>query len=362
VTVTPRKGTSVVRVLADYHLGHHADLFESLQLTLGDRLGFEMYAPFGMEWFERRHWNFERSWHGDAVARQYLVGIWGDARPDANGIVSIPDTRHPGRTLRGITLDAALTVRWEIVLSSVPDNARGFRQVADLTGARFGIHIGNQWGDEAWLEHPSFAIVTTTSPIPSLMDHVVVHQEFRREVFRYAAPSGFGPVRSFVNCFPETPEYPNFQQTARQAPELRWEVYGAVGSGQPDEFTQDDLHGIDLVADSMRGAGVIWHAKHWSDGFGHVIHNAFAVGRPVFGYQRYYADKLAGPLWQDGVTSWDVESHGRSDTLDMIRTLRDNPDRYLEMCEAAARRFDEVVDFAADADKVARLLGVGVAA
>ena len=347
-----------MKVLADFH---HADLAESLQLTLG-RFGAQVYFPLGMDWYDRWYWSFERVWHGDAVARQYLAGIWKGAEPDGSGIVRIPDTRHPGRTLHGITLDAALQTQWDVVISSVPDNARGFSRLAKETGGRWGIHIGNQWGDEAWQERPSFAIVTTTSPIPPGVEHVVVHQEFDLSVFRYEPPTGFGPVRSFVNCFPETPEYQSFRSTATRAPEFTWQVYGAVGTAQPDEFTQEDIHGVEHVAERMRGAGAIWHAKHWSDGFGHVIHNAFAVGRPVFGYQRYYQDKLAGALWQDGLTSWDVEAHGFEDTVAFLRELRDDPERHREMCEASARRFREVVDFDADADKVARLLGIGVPA
>lgn len=347
-----------MKLLADLH---HADLFESHQLVFADRFGFEVLAPYGMDWFDRRFWDFERHYSGDLVARQYLAGIWGDHRPDANGIVRLPDTRHPGRTITGITLDAALETRWDLVLSSVPDNANGFRSLAQKTGARWGIHIGNQWGDEAWSQRPDFAIVTTTSPTPGGIPTAVVHQEFSLSTFRYEPPTGFGPVRSFVNCFQEHPDYPQFQSLARQAPEFTWEVYGAPGTGPVDEFTKGDIHGIEKLADAMRAASVIWHAKHWSDGFGHVIHNAFAVGRPVFGFQRYYQDKLAGPLWIEGETSFDTESKSLTDIYDLIRRFRDDPDEHRRMAENAARRFREVVDFDEDADKIARMLGISQA-
>lgn len=342
-----------MKLLADFH---HADLFESHQLVYADRLGWEVFAPYGLEWFTEWYWSFERSYHGDAVARQYLLGIWEGRKPDANGVVYLPDSRHAGRIIRGITLEAARSQGWDLTLSTVPDNAAGFSRLAKETGAHWGIHIGNQWGAEAWESTPEFAIVTTTSPVPSNVPHVVVHQEFSTDVFRYEPPKGFGPVRSFVNCFPETPEYPHFLEVARSAPEFTWEVYGAIGTGKPDEFTKADLHGVQVVAETMRGSGAIWHAKHWSDGFGHVIHNAFAVGRPVFGYERYYADKLAGPLWIDGVTSYDVERRSRDETFDLIRRLRDDPDAHLRMCEAAALRFREVVSFDEDAAKIRALL------
>lgn len=347
------------RILTDYH---HADLAYSHRLVFGDRFGWDVLHPYGMAWFDEWYWSFEREWHGDAVARQYLLGVWGDAQPDANGIVRVPDTRHGGRELVGITLEAARSLRWDVVLSSVPANADGFSRLARETGAAWGIHVGNQWGDEAWQKRPDFAIVTTTSPVPADVRHVVVHQEFSLADFHYERPAGFGPIRSFVNCFQETPEYPKFQQTARSAPEFTWDVYGAVGTGTADEFTRGDLHGTALVAERMREAGAIWHAKHWSDGFGHVIHNAFAVGRPVFGYHRYYADKLAGPLWVEGVTSYDVERRSIDETFGLMRALRDEPERYLAMCEAAAARFREVVSFDEDAAKIADLVGAAVTA
>lgn len=49
-----------MRVLADYH---HHDLFESLAILFEDRLGWELYRPIGMEWFDEGYWNFERAWH-----------------------------------------------------------------------------------------------------------------------------------------------------------------------------------------------------------------------------------------------------------------------------------------------------------
>lgn len=348
-----------MKLLVDYH---HADLFESHQLVFGDRFGWEVVAPYGMAWYDEWVWSFERAWHGDAVARQYLLGIWGDVQPDSAGRVRIPDPRHPGREIVGVTLEAARAERWDWIMSSVPDNAQGFHKLAGQTGARFMIHVGNQWGDEAWRTDPDAAIMTTTSHAPERIPHVVVHQEFSLRDFRYEPPQGFGPVRSFVNCFQETPEYSKFQAIARGGPEFTWDAYGAVGTGEADEFTRYELTGTPVIGDAMRASGAIWHAKHWSDGFGHVIHNAFAVGRPVFGYARYYADKLAGPLWIEGRTSYDVEHLSHEDIYALLRRLRDDPDHHLRMCENAAARFAEVVDFDADADKIAELVGAAVPA
>lgn len=330
-------------------------------LVYADRFGWDVFAPYGMAWFDEWYWSFERPAHGDAVARQYLEGIWAGATVE-DGIATLADPHHPGRIIRGITLEAARSQGWDFVMSSVPANAPGFEKFARSHGAQFLIHIGNQWGDEAWDRKPDAAIMTTTGVIPAGVPHVVVHQEFSLADFRYEEPSGFGPIRSFVVCFPEMiSEYQgNFVPLAREASEFAWEVFGAYGSAPLDEYAAGNLSTTPAVADAMRGAGVIWHAKQWSDGFGHVIHNAFAVGRPVFGYEGYYRDKLAGPLWVDGVTSIDVGRRSRDDVAAVLRSLRADPDRYLRMCEASAARFRELVSFDEDADKIAGLLGVAV--
>lgn len=329
----------------------------------GDRFGAEVYAPWGMDWYDSWYWIFEKEHHGDAVAHQYLEGIFHDG-VEQDGIIEVPDRKHPGRIIKGISLERARAEQFDLVMSSVPANANGYSKFAEQNGARWGIHVGNQWGDEAWEKRPSFAILTTTSVVPAGVPYVVVHQEFSLEDFRYEPPAGFGPIRSMVNCFPEmTSEYAgNFAPLAVSAPELRWQVFGEYGTAADDQFKMGNLHTDPAEGDAMRGAGIMWHSKKWSDGFGHVVHRAFAVGRPVFGYANYYADKLAGPLWVDGVTSIDISTRSHDETLHELRRLRDDPDAYLRMCEASAARFREVVNFDEDADKVADLLGLMVPA
>ena len=343
-------------MLADFH---HSCLYDSHRRMFGDRFGVDVYAPWGMDWFDKWYWLFEKEHHEDAVAHQYLEGIFHDG-VERDGIIEVADPKHPHRTIKGISLERAKAERWDIVMSSVPANANGYSKFAEQTGARWGIHIGNQWGDEAWEKRPSFAILSTTSVVPSGVPYVVVHQEFNLDDFRYEPPVGFGPVRSFVTGFPEmTSEYAgNFAPIAVSAPELSWQVFGQYGTASDDQFKMGNLPTDPMEGDAMRGSGVIWHSKKWSDGFGHVVHRAFAVGRPVVGYANYYADKIAGPLWVDGVTSIDISTRSHDEIIREIRSLRDDPERYLRMCEASAARFREVVNFDEDANQVAGLLGL----
>lgn len=362
-----------MRILVDFH--HHA-LAESLLLLFEDRYGADVWFPAGMDWFESGTWNFERKWHGDAVARQYLLSVWADAEDHGDGTLTRKDPRHPGRLHRGISHAAASAMRWDLVLSTLPDNDEGFASLAEKTGARFGVQVGNNH-QQSRLDLASFILASSTLPgmeretsDPDVwgtviqyagLPTVVYHQEFSRKTFRPGIASEVyrNRVASFVNCFPETPVYPGFQQRARAwRGDFDWRVYGSYGSAPVDELQAGDISLVSDVAQAMRQARMIWHEKYWGDGFGHVIHNAFAVGRPVIGSKRYYADKLAAPLWVEGVTSWDVDRYTDDELLSIMRSLREDDERWREVCAASAMRFVQVVDFDREAEGIASMLGL----
>lgn len=341
-----------MRVLADYH---HCDLFESHTLVFVDRFGWDLYRPIGMAWFIEGYWNFERAYHGDAVARQYL-GQW-DSDRDCGDHWERDDTTHPGRTYKMVTLEQARAQRWDFVVASVPDNEHGFVALARQVGAKFGIQVGNQWSYNAW-DLADFGLVSTTMPYPIPKPYVIYHQEFSLADFRFDwPPAERNTIASFVQCFAENRQpYAEFLDLAHGAPDFDWKVYGAYGTHETDEYACGNLASTPAVAKAMRRARIAWHSKSWSDGYGHVIHNLFAVGRPVVGRASYYADKIAGPLWVEGVTSFDIDAHSRDELLAILRRLRDDDDYHQGICIDAAARFREIVNFEADAAAIRVML------
>ena len=361
-----------MRVLADYH---HHDLWESLELLCA-RLGWTLYRPIGMEWFEQGYWNFERAWHGDAVAKQYLTP-WGSDTSvyDGEKLESAVrfDPSHD-RWQNLVTLDKARDLRPDIVIASVAHNHEGLHRFARGVGAKFGIHLGNvrfseQDSKEDRWDLADFGIVTSILPITPPKPHVVVHQEFSLEDFRHE-PGDPDPtigsamvVSSFVNCFPETRTYPQFVEVARMRPQYRWNVYGSYGSVAEDEFACGNVQPCSAVGNAMRASDVAWHTKVWSDGFGHVIHNWFAVGRPVVGFAGYYQGdprynllpQLAGPLWVEGETSFNLDGLNHDEVAGVIDRLYNDPDLRLRMGENAARRFREIVDFDEEEQAIRRM-------
>ncbi len=343
-----------MRLLIDYH---HSDLFESHLLLFADRFGWEVWRPIGMEWFDGGFWNFEREWHGDAVAKQYLQ-VWDTDLVTGPETLRRIDGTHPGRSLEMVTLAGFREMEWDAVISSLPANDHGFWSLAQERNATFGIHIGNEGQQSRW-DLASFALVSSILPWKPPIPHVTYHQPFDTDKVFYHdwPPANREAIASFVQCFPENPvPYAEYLSLARQAPDLQWRVYGAYGSHSEDEFACGNLPSTPSVADHMRAAGTIWHAKSWSDGFGHVIHNAFAVGRPVVGRASYYRGKLAEPLWVDGVTSFDIDRRDNAELLSILRRLRDDDDYHRTISLNAAQRFREVVDWEGEADAIRAMM------
>jgi glycosyltransferase involved in cell wall biosynthesis len=345
-------------MLADYH---HHDLWESLELLCA-RLGWTLYRPIGMDWFDAGYWNFERAWHGDAVAKQYLTP-WGSDEADAEtGLHRRFDHSHD-RWQNLLTLEQARAIRPDVVLASVAHNHDGLHRFAREVGAKFGIHLGNvrfspiDMAEDRW-DLADFGIVTSVMPAPVDKPHVIVHQEFSLEDFRHEPPEQHDRmvVSSFVNCFVENVGgYAQFAETASRRPQYDWRVFGSYGSMPEDQFSCGNIGRCADVAAAMRASDVAWHTKQWSDGFGHVIHNWFAVGRPVVGFEWYYRSQLAGPLWQEGVTSFDLSDKSPDEIALIIDRLANDPDLRLRMGENAAARFREVVDFDAEEESIRRM-------
>ena len=353
-----------MKVLIDYH---HHDLWESLELLFA-RFGWALYRPMGMEWFDEGYWNFERAWHGDRVARQYLEP-WGSDVPRGSSSEARYSHRWDPSHERHqnlLTLSQARDIKPDIVISSVAHNHEGMHRFAKEVGATFGLQLGNvrfsaiDMREDRW-DLADFGLVTAVLPGPVDVPHVVYHQEFDLNDFRHEPPVRNDPFRvsSFVNCFPEnTRVYAEFLETARSAPDFDWRVYGAYGSVPEDEFAAGNINRCADVGAAMRASDVAWHSKQWSDGFGHVIHNWFAVGRPVFGFAGYYASQLAGPLWLDGVTSFDLETRSRDEVVRLLAELRADEERHVRMSEAAAARFREIVNFDEEAEEIRRMFSV----
>jgi hypothetical protein len=345
-----------VKVLLD---AIHADLLHSLRMLFEDRFGWEMYVPHGMGWYDEGIWRFEADRLGDQVARQFLQP-W-DTDRNAGDHWQRDDATHPGRITKRVTLEQARDLKPDIVIATLAENEPGLYRFSRDVGAVYGIQIGNQ-GAPNGFGVAAFVMSSVTLPhVKPWMPHVFYHQEFDLNDFRFEwPPSEPDLVMTRVQCFNQTPDYERFQRFAEATPELRWRHYGHCGDR--DALWGGDAPSTAVVAAQMRSARIGYHVKRWSDGYGHVGFNWFAVGRPVIGSAGYYlgrqdgVEKLMAPLWVEGETSFDVDTKTQAEVVDLVRRLATDDDYHRQISEQATARFHEVVSFDAEAEQIRAML------
>lgn len=336
-----------MKVLADHH---HGSLWESLAVLFEDRFGWELYRPYGMDYWDTGIWNYERHMpHGEGVARQYLEP-WG-SDIDRGDYFTRTDPMYPDRTHKLVTLEQARALKPDIVLATLTENEQGWHDFARSVGAKFGIQVGNQ-GTINRYDLIDFALFSTSRQFYPWVPYVTYRQEFSLDDYRFEyPPTDPTYVGTWVQALPEDPqEYARFLAIAEALPELKVRYHGHVGP--VDDHWGGNVTTSKELAAQMRSARVGLHLKTWSDGYGHVLHNLAAVGKPLVATATYYEDKLGGPLFVEGVTSFDVQRHSQQETIDFIRRLATDDELHERMSRAMAARFREIVDFDAEAEAI----------
>lgn len=331
-----------MRILADRH---HAGLYESLALLFVDRFGWDLYTPIGHEWWDEGYWAFGAVFGDDRLAVQYLT--INDGWTLVGDHYETTDSEYPERVIRGVTLDQYRSAAWDFVVATVQENQHGFARLAAESGARYVLQVGNTGQYIDWSLGP---IVLNSSEMPMLGRGIVYHQPFDSDgLYRYRAPITTQIVTSLVNCFPSIACYPLWEWYRDRLGDFAFRMHGIDGH-------DGNLKPAKLIADAMVTSGWGWHDKIHGDGFGHVIHGWAAIGRPLIGHASHYAGKMAGPLWEDGVTCIDLDQRSPAENVELIRAISADPDRHRAMGRAIRDRFDELVDFAAEAEQIHALL------
>lgn len=335
-----------------------------MQVLLEDRLGYLVYTPIGREWWDEGYWQFGKGYGDDRLARQFLnkdgwVPIGGDL-PDGYRVYSWHDPHHPDRKIRGVELGnvKAAPGEWTHIVATVQDNQRGFHRLAEeLTEAKraaylsypdasvkYVLQVGNTNQAVDWGLDP-LALVSSEVPIQGR--GVRIHQPMD-PVFAYRKPVKSRTIRSFVNCFNSTPCIDPFAAIGRQLREFTFYTHGIDGS-------DGDVQPVSVIADYMAQSLFGWHDKVQGDGFGHVIHDWAAVGRPIIGHASHYAGKMAEVFWRDLETCIDLDRHPIPEVAELVREIAASPARHRAMCRAIRDEFDRI-DWDAEADAVRELL------
>lgn len=360
---------------------HHASLLNSLIMLFEGRLGGKVYRPIGIEWAERGFW---KVYDHPATQAQFL-GI-GGATPDG----SQPLNDVVGKTLdygqvyhcldiesdqtnKAITLEAFWKMPIDFVVASIPQHIYPFRRLCEEhpNKPKLIYQIGNAWA-VSMDERAQLDGVMASAKVPAMWDVagyggkqlpvITYHQEFDLNVFKFHEPMNYQSIpakewpakkiSSFVNCFTTDQlfgfDYALFRTIEREMFDWNFRAYG----GQCRDGSKNGS--VELAA-AMAESRFIWHTKAGGDGFGHVIHNAAACGRPLIVRKEYYNGKMANDLLIDGETCIAIDGLSTTDLISKIEYYNQHF-IYLNMCRAMRERFQKVVNFDKETEEIKAFL------
>ncbi len=337
-----------MNVFTDFH---HSALLRSLIILFEDRLGGQVYRPIGTEWAEQGFW---KVYDHPATVQQYLTLAQGyrpiDGTPPLNKFVEDVKLDDPDLYIcadpesesynKAITLEKFKTMKFDIVIASIPAHIAPFKKLIELyqPQAKLVFQVGNAW-DYGSMDVQNVLASTKPVEVPDHIHAVFYHQEFDLNIFKPEPFTKSRAIHSFVNIL-QGQAVTDFLKLEELLPDFTLKSYGA---GNRDGIK----NGVKEMARGINDADWVLHVKPGGDGYGHVIHNAFACGRPVITRKSDYLGCLAGDLMIDGVTCFDLDVHGTETVASLIRATQDykNKPWLEEMGAAAHARFREVVNF-----------------
>lgn len=340
------------RVLVDFH---HSSLLRSLVILFEDRLQMELYRPIGMEWFHEGFWAINDN---VATAEQFLGMHQGyypaDGTPRLNTIM--PNVNRigdegdferadtvfvvdPGRLSyhKAARLKFFQENKFDFVVASIPAHVPVFKKlIAEYNpSAKLIIQMGNNW--DMW-QYQGENVLASIAPQMTPANAIFYHQEFDLDIFAPAPIPEEKTIYSFINVMREYPQAQrDYDEMRRILTEFKW---GSFGGQNPD----GNMEGPKALADKMAEAMFVFHSKPGGDGFGHIIHNAFAMGRIVIARPSQYQNQLASDLLVPGAFI-DMDKYPRGELKNVIRRLSYDPGKMREIGERAAARFREVVNY-----------------
>ena len=341
-----------MRVLTDFH---HSSLLRATNLLFGDRLGMEVYRPIGMEWFDEGFWaiNDQRD-----TAEQFLAFdsqpidntaklnemVEGDGAHISTFVIADPGGSS---THRAATWDFFTRNEFDYIIASIPAHIPLFKDLIAKyqPKAKLIVQMGNEWPDEFWTGN----VLASVKPRESRANAMFYHQEFDLEIFKPSPVPDTRKVYSFINCLQQQmplawSDFTGLEMLLKARSGFEFKSFGG-------QCRDGNMTGPQELANKMREASMIFHVKEGGDGFGHIIYNAYAVGRPVIARSRFYKDRLAEELLIPG-TFIDLDKHNLPEAFNMINRLHYDPEGLKAMGERAARRFREVVDYEQEAERI----------
>lgn len=344
-------------VFTDYH---QTDLLYSLQLLFEDRLKGTLLRPIGMEWWHEGYWNVFP--HED-TAKQYLsmtqvyqpkdgtlpLNKFAPLNPVFNGTPYICEDLHNNTYNRAITLDQFNKSSIDIIIASIPQHIKPYKELAKKKGAKFIFQMGNVFPEVVSNLHEIPNLMANTLPpnIPSSCNYIQYHQEFDLNVFKPSASEPEKFITSYINIYYRNKGFADFMSLKSIMLDYEFKGYGSQDPGGILNTTAD-------IASMMSKSAFIFHSKARGDGFGHILYNSYACGKPVITRISDYKGKIGEELLTNNETCLDIDELTIEGVRDKIINMPEH--EYKVMCTKAYDRFKEKVDYDKEQSKIEEFL------
>jgi hypothetical protein len=351
-------------LFTDYH---HADLFYGLHLALEKRFGWTLYRPIGMEWNGIGLWKgkdpdflecilSKESWRCQEVLGKYRtlegkdwavfslhltrIGTIQNDNTDSE-LYHVQDLSK-NKKLKAITLEGFKNRTIDLIISSLPENYYIFEELRKAYQPK-AKHVFLVPG--VGINPPKDAQnVLTTSPIP-LPDKnfLKFKQEFDLNTFSFCEPFKAQVVRSYSH-FPETEKFWNDLG-------LSWDFRFIGKTLGP---IKDIIIPSEDISREMAMSGFTLHIKPGGESYGHILHNSYAVGRPVITRRSDFINTAGGELLSEDTAIFTDDKTIEEIRKELIKLSE--PETHNNLCRKVRDQFDRVVDFGVEADNLKSFL------
>lgn len=304
-------------------------------------MGGTLYRPIGREWLDNGFWRIAEIYNNHPFTVAQYLGVHDDY-VNEDGIYRVWENGHKFFQ-NAITFERFLREPIDIIIASVPEHVESFAKLCEAhpNHPKLIYQVGNSWNIDGNLPVKNIMASAHMGGISVGLNTIEYHQEFDTKIFCPTVGTPGNNIYSFVNCLNTASIYaqdwPLFESLEKAMPDWTWRTFG--GSCRDGE-----MNGQQAVADKMREAMFIWQVKAGGDGYGHVLHNALAVGRPLIVKKQYYAGKMADQLLIDEVTCICIDGLSCQQIINKI-VHNSDPERYAAMSKAAYDTFNQYVDF-----------------
>jgi hypothetical protein len=325
-----------------------------------DRLGMDLYTPIGMEWFTEGYWAINNQ---EDTAKQFLDLEQAYEPEDGTPILNMVAAGNmvegqflvadPGFTSahKACTLDYFINNRFDYVIASIPAHVDIFKKLIAQyqPHAKLIVQMGNNWN---LANYAGYNVLASIAPQPGGGSNTMFyHQEFDLKFFDPKPITASRKIYSFLNIIQASGiGWQDYQQLRRLLSGDGFE-FKAYGGQCPDGNMTGPLE----LAEKMNEAQFIFHVKPGGDGFGHIIHNAYALGRPVITRPSHYRGQLAEQLLVPG-TFIDLDRYGPAEVMNIVLRLSEDPVGLTRMSKLAYAKFREIVNYENEALEINKWL------